>query len=245
VIYLVGVIVSVAVLAGVVVLAVYMGDRLVASQPPSGSETILQTMQDADRGHVHLEFGLGALQVRALTGSPNFVEGNVDYSRYSLPVVKGFRVREGEARFSLQARSRPIPLWFPGDAGEDWDLQFNTRIPLHVQVEMGAGNVHLDLRELRVTSLDVGGGAGRAFVRLPSAAAFTEASISAGVGEITVEIPENVGAKVRVSRALTAVRLENPRLARSGDEYVTDNYAAAENKLDLRIESAVGAITIR
>jgi hypothetical protein len=192
-----------------------------------------------------LEFGLGALNVEALADSPNFVEGTVGYSRYSLPVEKGFRVREGQARFSLQARTRSIPLWLPGDAGEDWDLRFSTRIPLQLEVEIGAGNVRMNLRELKVTRLDVEGGAGRAFIRFPSAAALTEASISAGVGEITVQIPENVGARVRVSRALTAVRVENSRLTRSGDEYISTNYATAENKLELRVESAVGAIIIR
>jgi hypothetical protein len=243
--YVGGLIVALAVIVSVVLLAVYIGQRPGVVSPAVGTERVVEALGDADGGRITLDFALGTLEVGALASSPNFVEGQIEYSRYSRPVQKGFRVSGTEARFSLQARGQSIPFWLPGDATELWSLQFTPRIPLELEVAAGAGNVLLDLRELKVTRLEVNGGAGRTDITFPAGAASTRASVSSGVGEIVVRIPENVGARIRIDKALASVRLESTRFSLSGDEYVSTNYQTAENRLELDLETAVGAITIR
>jgi len=243
--YVGGLIVAVVIIVGVVLFAVYVGGRPVAVRPPAATEQVVEAMHDADSGQIGLQFALGTLEISALGDSTSFVEGKVEYSRYSQAVRRAFRVTGGKARFSLEARSRPIPFWLPGDAGERWSLRFTPRIPLELEVDAGAGSVLLDLRDLKVTRLEVDGGAGRTDITFPAAAALTQASVSAGVGEIIVHIPENVGARIRIDKALASVRVESTRFSRSGDEYVSTNYRTAENKLELDLEAAVGAITIR
>jgi hypothetical protein len=243
--YIGGLVIAVVVIIGVVLLAIYIGDRTVVVSPAVGTEQVIEAMGDADSGQITLDFALGTLEVGALAESPSFVEGEIEYSRYSRPVQKAFRVSGGKAGFSLQARSRSIPFWLPGDASERWSLRFTPRIPLELTVDAGAGNVLLDLRELKVTRLEVNGGAGRTDITFPAAAASTQASVSSGVGEIVVHIPENVGARIRIDKALATVRLETTRFTRAGDEYVSTNYQTAENRLELDLETAVGAITIR
>jgi hypothetical protein len=243
--YVGGLIVAVVIIVGVVLFAVYVGERPVGVRPPAASEQLVEAMHDADSGQIGLKFALGTLEISALGDSPSFVEGKLEYSRYSQAAQRAFRVTAGEARFSLEARSRPAPFWLPGDAGERWNLRFTPRIPLQLEVDAGAGTVLLDLRDLKVVRLDLEGGAGRADITFPAAAALTRASVSAGVGEIIVHIPENVGARIRIDKALASVRVESARFSRSGDEYVSTNYQTAENKLELDVETAVGAITIR
>jgi hypothetical protein len=243
--YVGGLIVAVVIIVGVVLFAVYIGERPVGVRPPAASEQLVEAMHDADSGQIGLKFGLGTLEIGALGDSPSFVEGKVEYSRYSQAVQRAFRVTEGKARFSLEARSRPIPFWLPGDASERWSLRFTPRIPLELEVAAGAGTVLLDLRDLKVTRLEVDGGAGRMDITFPAAAALTRASVSAGVGEIIVHIPENVGARIRIDKALASVRVESTRFSRSGDDYVSTNYRTAENTLELDLETAVGAVTIR
>ncbi len=245
VVYVAGLIIAAAVLITVVVLALYISGRPVPPGPPARTERIVEPLRDADRGRIELDFALGTLEVGALGDSPNFVEGEIEYSRYSRSVAETYRVRDGLATFSLEARSRSMPFWLPGDAGEHWDLQFTPRIPLDVEVDAGAATAELDLKELQVTRLEFDGGVGRTKIVFPAAAGSTEASVSGGVGEITLQVPANVGARIQVDRALTAVRVENPRFVRSGDEYVSTNYETAENRLEMTVESAIGAIIIR
>jgi hypothetical protein len=245
VVYIAGLIIAAVVLVAVVVFALYVGERPGPPGPPGRTERIVEPMRDANRGRIELDFAVGTLEVGALADSPNFVEGEIEYSRYSQSVQKVYSVRDGQATLSLEARSRSMPFWLPGDVGERWELRFTPDIPLELEVDAGAATAELDLTDLWVTQVDFEGGVGRTTIAFPAAVASTEGSISGGVGEITLQIPEHVGARIRVDRALTAVRVENARFVRSGDEYVSTNYTTAENKLEMTVESAIGAIIIR
>jgi len=207
---------------------------------------VIEATQDADRGKITLNLGVGTLEVQNLADSPNFVEGKIEYGQYSLQAERSFRVRDGQAQFSLLGRSEPNRIWTPGDdVGERWNLNFTPRIPLEMDVTTGVGSANVDLRELEVVQLEVKGGVGQTKVVFPAEAGFTRATVSSGVGEIIVEIPENVGARIKVSKGLSGVNISSSRFAHSGDEYVSVNYTTAENKLDLEVKSGIGAITIR
>lgn len=244
--YVVGLIVAIVVLGGIIVYAVYRSNEPSAPRPATQTETVIQSTEDADRGKITLRFGVGTLEVHALADSPNFVEGEIEYGQYSLQAERSFRMRDGQAQFSLSARSEPNMIWTPGDnVGERWNLKFTPRIPLEMEVTLGVGSADIDLRELKVAQLDVKGGVGQTKLLFPAGAGLTRATVSSGVGEVILEIPPDVGAKIRVSKGLSGVNVSSGRFVRSGDEYVSSNYATAENKLDLEVRSGIGAVTIR
>lgn len=246
VVYVAGLIIAAALIVGAVLLAVYLGQRPLGEGTPASSEAFVEALHDADRAKIQLKFAIGNLRIGALQDSPNLVEGEIEYSRYSRRASRGFRDRAGVLEFSLKGQSGPLPVWIPGSsAGENWDLRFATRLPLELEVHAGAADLQLDLSQLEVTLLDVEGGAGRTHVTFPAQAGFTQATVSTGVGQITVEIPDSVGARVRIDKALSSIRVENPRLLRSGDGYVSADYDTAQHRLDLEIESALGAVVIR
>ena len=244
-VHVAGFLIAVVVLFGAIVLALYTAERPGPTRPPPRTERIVEQMRNANRGRIELDFAVGTLEVAALADSQNFVEGEIEYSRYSQKVERVYRVQDGRAMLDIKAQSRSMPFWFPGDTGERWDLRFTVRIPLELEVDAGAANAELDLEQLQVTRLDFDGGVGRTRIAFPAAAGSTEASVSGGVGEITLLIPQNVGARIRVDSALTAVRVESARFVRSGEEYVSTNYETAEHKLEMTVESAIGAIIIR
>jgi len=244
--YIVGLVLAVVVLGGIIGYAIYRSNQPSAPRPVAQTETVIEATQDADRGKITLRLGVGTLEVQALADSPNFVEGRIEYGQYSLQAERSFRVRDGQAQFSLLGRSEPNMIWAPGNnVGERWNLKFTPRIPLEMDITAGVGSADIDLRELKVVRLDVKGGVGQTKVLFPTGAGLTRATVSSGVGEVIVEVPQDVGAKIKVSKALTGVNVSSSRFVRSGDEYVTANYATAENKLDLEIKSGIGAITIR
>lgn len=246
VIYIIGLLIALTIMGGVIAYAVLEGEQPAVTRPAVRTETISELMQDADTGHITLKFGAGRVTVGALSDSPNFVEGKLEYAWYSLQAEQDFRVQNGRAEFSLSARSQPIPFWTPGDtAGEYWTLHFTRRIPLQMDIKTGVGKVELDLSELKVTQLTMDAGVGEVWITFPAAAGLTRASINAGVGAITVQIPKDVGARILVAKGLGSVRLESAHFTHFGNEYTSLNYNTAENKLDLEIKGGVGAITIK
>lgn len=246
IVYLVGVLIAIVVLGSVIVYAVYRGGQAPGPWPAARTEHVLEALQDADRGQITLRFGVGELGIRALVDSPNFAEGRIEYARYSREAEKQFRVNNGQAEFSLQARTQSFPFWRPGeDVGEHWNLEFTPRIPLAMRVATGVGDVDLDLSHLKVTELDLGSAVGETTVAFPTAAGKTRASVKAAIGDITVRIPDGVGARIRVSKLLVSVDVKSKRFARSDDEYASTDYDTAENKLDLEINLVIGNITIQ
>jgi len=244
--YIVGLVVAIVVLGSVITYAVYRSSEPSAPRPAVRTETVIQSTQDADRGRITLKFAVGALQVQSLTDSPNFVEGTIEYGQYSLEAERSFRVRDGQAQFSLAAKSEPSIIWTPGDnVGERWNLRFTPRIPLEMDITTGVGSADIDLRELKVVLLEVKGGVGQTKLFFPAEAGLTKATVDSGIGEVILEIPQDVGAKIKVFKGLSGVNVSSGRFVRSGDEYVSTNYATAENKLDLEVKSGIGAITIR
>ncbi len=243
-VYILGLLVALAIIGGSIAYIVIQGGVVPAGRPAAGSETVAEALQDADSGRVTLKPGVSRLQVDALSDSPNFVEGRIDYGQYSLQAEKQYTVSGGRATFTLRARSKSGQFWGPGDHSERWELNFTPRVPIEISVDSGVGTMSLHLTDLQVTRLDVNAGVGSTTIAFPKAAGMTKASIQAGVGSITVRIPSNVGVRLHVSRGLGSVSVAS-RMVRSGNDYVTDNYNTAENRLELDINGGLGSITVQ
>lgn len=246
VIYIIGLLIALVILGGVIAYAVLEGEQPAIARPAVRTEMVSELMQDADTGHITLKFGAGRVTVGALSDSPNFVEGKLEYARYSLQAEREFRIQNGRAEFSLAARSQPIPFWIPGDtAGEYWTLHFTPRIPLEMNIKTGVGKVELDLSKLKVTQLTMDAGVGEVWIVFPAAAGLTRANINAGVGSVTVQIPKDVGARILVAKGLGSVQMASARFTHFGNEYTSLNYNTAENKIELEIKGGIGTITIK
>lgn len=245
-IYILGLLAALAVIGGVIFYAVWQDGQLPATGPSAfGTETLTEPLHDAASGRITLRPGVARIEISALADSPNLVEGTIEYGRYSLEATRDVSVVNGHAEFSLQGRGRSNTFWWPSDnRGERWTLRFTPRIPLEFTVQSGVGNVDIDLSSLKVTQLDLSGGVGNTTVTFPAASGTTRASIDSGVGNIRVRIPEGVGARVRLEKGLGNVNVRNNRLSHSGNDYVSNNYDTATNKLELDINGGVGNITI-
>jgi hypothetical protein len=246
--YLLGLLLLVVVVGGAVVYAVYTGGGAATSVAAAQSETLREMLQDAGQGRAELRLGAGWLHVGALSDSPAFVEGRIEYARYSRQVAREFRLSNGRAEFSVEARNRNFPLWFSSDDnGERWQFDFTGRIPLELRVACAAGEVQLDLSKLQVTDLNVSHALGQTTVTLPAGAGagHSTAKISTALGEVVLEIPRGVGAKIKTSRLLGSVNLEGGSFAQSGDDYTTSNYGTAAYTVDVQISQLLGSIVIR
>ena len=186
VLYLLGLLIAIAVLGGVIGYAVLRSGESPSARPVTDTETLSHSLQDADRGQVTLRLGAGTVNVGALSDSPNFVEGKIEYADRSRQVEQQFAVKNGRAEFELRGREESPP-WTPGtNKGETWQLRFTPRVPLEMRIETGAGIVQADLSGLQVTQLDVNIGVGSAVLTLPSVEGTATAAVNVAIGEVTV-----------------------------------------------------------
>src|SRR5215203_999494 len=130
-----------------------------------------------------------------------------------------------------------------GEARNEWDIRFNDEVPTDLSVQMGAGESNLDLDSLTPTGLTLHMGSGKTTVDLTGDyAQDLDASIEGGVGEATVLLPSEVGARVSAEGGLGKINAEG--LRREGDSYVNDAYGDSEVTVEVDIQGGVGQITL-
>jgi hypothetical protein len=128
--------------------------------------------------------------------------------------------------------------------GEHWNLHLSPKLNYQVTVDLGAGSTDLDMSGLRLESLLVEAGAGRSVVKLPKESGL-DATITGGVGQLIIEIPQNVEARIQVDRGLGAVSVPGRFDEVAEDAYTTDGWDGSDDQLDIQIEVGIGQVSIR
>lgn len=181
----------------------------------------------------------GQLALMTYDGPPNLAP----QPRYT-PVSGG----TGQLEYQMAGRGGPGFLPFMGDRSDAtrMDVYLNPDVPIaSLTVQSGATDAHLDLSSLRVNSIDLSVGAAATWVRFPQAAGSTSAHISGGASTITLEIPPGVAAQIRYRGGLSTFNVDQSRFPLvAEDVYRSPDYATAQNKVDLDLETGVTTIQV-
>lgn len=165
--------------------------------------------------------------------------------------------------------SPEIPLTMNLDLGAgDGELDFSGLQLAQLDLDLGAGNFEIRFDEpnaakmsrltidtgaskLDVTGighagpeeLNVQGGAGDMMLDFTGDwPRSCDARITAGVGSVTLRLPDDVGVRVETEGGLTKVDVSG--LQRAGDAYVNDAFGKAETELHVQITAGVGSIRL-
>ncbi len=235
-------------LAAVLVLGVLAGALWLASADvaPGGAglvaESVQQPLGAATSAEVVVSPAVGRLQMEALPEEASLVQGTIYRGRNE--EVEQVLDSGTRATYTLQAGD---VSWVPfGTWSFDrrlWDVGLSPGVVLDLEAELGAGEAVLDLTGLQLERLEVDVGVGRVEIRLPAEGRF-EASIDGAIGETVIVIPGGLEARIQASTAL-AVRNMPAGYRRDGDVYTSPGYEGAENRVDLTVNQAMGALTVR
>jgi hypothetical protein len=195
---------------------------------------------EAETALVELLMGAGQLELAG--GAEALADAQFEYDN-----------QDWEPRFTYDGSSerghliveqpQAVNVSLVGDYHYFWDIALNEEIPLDLVVDLGAGESDLDLSRLTVTSVDVDAGVGATRINLTGARdRDVTVNLSGGVGEITVELPSDVGVVADVEGGLT--RINAIGLTQNGDQYTNDAYGRSEHTITLDVEAGVGEITL-
>jgi hypothetical protein len=139
----------------------------------------------------------------------------------------------------------------PGDARvpvgggliNEWKIQLGENVPMDLVIRTGAGNGQLDLGKLDMTSLTVETGAGVTTVNLDGSWQHDlDVSIQGGIGELTVNLPSEMGVRVEMDTALVTVTANG--LINDENGYINRAFGAAAHTLTLKLEAGVGSVVL-
>jgi hypothetical protein len=214
-----------------------IGSYFSRNRPVEG-ERVSIPLEGAGSAHISIDHGAGKIHVCAGAPAGTLLTGTF---------ANGLDVRSRREGDRLMVKMRNPPgfwTWSPGTS-LDWEMQLNTDIPLRLDIDSGASASILDLSDLQVTELDLDTGASSVELTLPARAGLTRADIDAGVAAVKVTIPDGVAARIRTQGGLSAINVNQSRFpSQGGGIYQSPDYATAANRVELEIESGVGAVDI-
>ena len=235
-----------SVLVLVVMLAMLGGGMwlLTSSRPTDALDgvKISESVGDATQAEVHIGFGVGMLRVESMPESNKLVEGTVELHRGE-ELEREFKIADNTAHLQLNSKGNWSVPFFGWEGEKTWALKFNRDVPTDLEVDAGVGDVHLDLRRMNLSGLDLDLGVGRTTVILPERGDL-QARVNGGVGESVIMVP--TGVKVRIHSSVGLGNVSAPSsYQRLGDGYVSPGYEKAETRVDLTVEAGIGQISIR
>ena len=193
---------------------------------------IVQKLDNATSAEVELIFGVGELEVRAMGGSNNLVEGILDITEDE-NLTQDFSIVNGTAYFNLESVGMQFyPSWLVHDGFDDprkWRIELNDSVPI-------------DLEDLNLTNVEIDTGVGETIVYLPSSGHFA-ARISGGVGSLRVYVPVDLAVRIHIDDILGNTSVSGSYY-QSGNIFYSENYETAENRIELYLNSGIGEIQV-
>lgn len=196
-------------------------------------------LEGAVRAEIELSHGAGELRLSGGAAAGVLAEGMFGGG------LRYHAKRKGDLLdVEMKMRVEPAAFlnWAPGSY--DWDVRLNSSVPLELKCETGASRNTFDLSDLKVTKLELETGASSSEITLPANAGYTRVKVEAGAARVDIRVPGGVAARIRTSGALASVRVDETRFPGFDNRYQSPDYDSATNKVDIEIETGVGAVTV-
>jgi hypothetical protein len=210
---------------------------------PQEEHQVSIPLDGAKQASIKIEHGAGRLVISGKAATGELLSGSFHHVEHSAS-------RSGDT-LNLKLRSTLgedffwMAPWNWGTCSHEWDFALNPDIPISLDLDTGASEAHLDLRNLNVTSIDLDTGASSTTVVLPAKAGFTRFDADFGAASLDITVPEGVAADIRIDSGLGSIKVNEARFPRSGKHYTSPDYASAANKVEMDIDTGVSSVVIR
>lgn len=125
----------------------------------------------------------------------------------------------------------------------DWDVLLNKDVPMDLSVGSGAAKTDLNLKGLKLRSLDIQMGIGGAIIDLGGEWQKGFAGkVQGGVGKTKIILPKNTGVKLDIDKGIGKINAKG--LYVIGNQYMNPCYEKADVKIELKLEIGVGSVEL-
>lgn len=236
-----------SIIGALVVLTVLAVSMWLIGNPVQGlqvaaGQRVVQALDGADKAQVNLEPPVGYLRLTALHDSANLLEGNIALQGNE-EVASDFSVSGGTAILRLKGESVFVGLGPTSGRSRAWEVQLNGDVPTDLNVNMGVGEVELDLSELNLTNVHVNMAMGSVKVVLPQNKSLSM-TLSGAMQSITLVAPPSTGVRIHLRGGLTAATMP-PGYTQDGKIYQSPNYDTSAQKIEVYASQALGTLTVQ
>ena len=195
-------------------------------------------LEQVNSADIKFDFAAGKLSIFGNSNSSSILEGRI---RGGHEIVKKVNNSKGIYHLNIKPSFFPF-LWIP--YRYEWNLHLNNSIPLSLTFNTGATDTTVDLTGLKIRGFLLNTGASSTNIILSSEPGTGQYVVKAGLAAVKIEIPGEVGARIRATTGLGIVNVDHSRFTRIHGEYRSSNFETAPSKADLVIEIGLGSVDI-
>lgn len=190
---------------------------------------------------VNVEVNLGAGHLQLSGGAEKLMEADFTYN--VAKIKPGVSYMDGTLVVQ-QPKTNGMPaLLGITDFRNDWTINLDDGVPMDLSVDVGGGSGDLLLAGLSLTRLDITLGAGIYTIDLTGDwAKNLDVTIDAGAADVTLRLPKDVGARVRVDEGPHTILA--PGLVKDGPIYTNDAYGVSDVTLQVDLVVGIGFINM-
>ncbi len=126
---------------------------------------------------------------------------------------------------------------------ENYKLHIPQDMPVALQINIGAGELDIDLTDSFTEFISVNLGAGDIDVTFPSEGS-VEATFNTGAGDINLHIPKNVGKQIVFVQGVPSDLQLGGEMLKTENGFKSANYETAAFKANITLVQAVGGFTL-
>lgn len=219
-------------------------DWLTEASPLLQSKTIQLPLEGVEEASLNVHWGTGNQVLAALpTSSSSLLEGDVAYYNTLTFEVSGSGQRRDIKLGSLFSPEQWISF---NMQPTDWELALHPAVEYRLRFESGSGNQDFDMSKLLIKHLEIESGSGRVRLKLP--AGTYEALIDSGSGDTIIQVPKEVGVRLRVDQGsgdlyAPALKLVEGKERRRGT-WESENFSRAADQITMEIDQGSGDVEI-
>jgi hypothetical protein len=236
------------------------------------TENLSAPLNGATAANLEIDTGTGNLTVDELAENTQVLaSGALQYFEKQGPPTEFVSAegRKATVRLTATAAGRPwfrLP-WAGCLGGTEWQIHLNPSVSSEITAHTGGGNVKLNLPDMALTGVSADTGGGNMDIILPEHAAdlrvktrtgggnisievgdtmtgSNTVEANSGAGNVVVQIPRSIPARVDASTGLGKVLMET-RFSKIGAHlYQSADYETAVNKLDITVHSGAGNVSV-
>lgn len=123
------------------------------------------------------------------------------------------------------------------------NLALNPKPVWNMNFDVGAASMDFDLTQFKTRDITVDMGAASINIKIGNLNPETNISVDAGASDINISVPKESGCEITIDGALSSKHFDEFKKIDS-DNYVTENFESAVNKIYINIECGVSSISV-
>jgi hypothetical protein len=192
---------------------------------------------------VDLSYSASTVDVKGGVTTDTLYRATVDYPAGENPPNFNFNPETGNIEIGS---NQGLGLHLFGSSARHLTVMLTSRIPWTIRLSGGASHARLDLRELKLTTLDFSGGASQIDLRLGPAKGTVGIHVSGGASNMTVHAPSGSQWNITVTGGVSGLTINGESSGGFGDFHKqSSGYNGATDRFDIEITGGLSHLDFR